>query len=117
MGLNDVVTRAVYSLIVSVIVMLAIPISQLQLVAELVECCCPDQRNCKCPDHDTDVPTQATMKACHKTTTIIASAAAPAFPVPPDSLLVAPAEHVTHVAFTMSNPHEPPDTDRPRGPS
>lgn len=109
--------RTLYSIMVCVIVMLAVPVSQLQVETTRVECCCPDQSKCKCPDHDTDAPSQATMKACHKTSTILAGASVPAFPLPADPALHVPARAATHVAFATSQPHEPPSPARPRGPS
>jgi hypothetical protein len=111
------VTRALYSIMVCVIVMLAVPVSQLQLESTRVECCCPDQSKCKCPDHDKDVPTQATMKACHKTVTFLASTSVPAFPMPADPAVDEPARAAMHVAFATSQPHEPPSPARARGPS
>ena len=102
---------------ICVIVMLAVPVSQLQLETTRVECCCPDQSKCKCPDHDKDVPTQATMKACHKTATFLANASVPAFPLPADPAVDAPTRVAMHVAFATTQPHEPPSPARARGPS
>jgi hypothetical protein len=111
------VARALYSIMVCVIVMLAVPVSQLRLVSTRIECCCPDPSNCHCPDHGKDTPAQDTMNACHKSSTTFASADAPAFSPPDVTAVAAPAEHVTTVAFIVTEPHEPPSPDRPRGPS
>jgi hypothetical protein len=111
------VGRALYSMMVCVIVMLAVPISQLQLVSQRIECCCPDPNNCHCPDHGKQGPEQDTIKSCHKSSTTLASAEAPVASEPVEVLLAAPALHVTTAHFIVTQPHVPPSPERPRGPS
>ena len=108
--------RALYSIMVCVIVMLAVPVSQLRLVTERVECCCPDKNNCHCP-HDVDGPEQTTIKSCHKSSTIFASPSAPEILTPDVVALATPAERITTVEFAVTQPHESPSPERPRGPS
>jgi hypothetical protein len=115
--LNHRVVRGLYTIMVCVIVMLAVPVSQLRLVSTRVECCCPDQKNCHCPDHDTDAPSQTSIKACHKSSSIVATADAPAVAVSALDVLDAPTLRSTSVEFSVSQPHEPPSPSRPPGPS
>lgn len=110
-------TRALYTLLVGVIVMLAVPVSQLRLVVDRVECCCPDPEQCKCPDHDKKGPSQTTIQACHKKSEAIANAASHAFAMPTVTVIARPAEQIASIEFPVTEPHEPPSLDRPRGPS
>lgn len=110
-------TRALYTLIVGVIVMLAVPVSQLRTVSVRVECCCPDPDQCKCPDHDNHGPVQTTIKACHKKSDAVASASPSGFALPNIAVVDAPVDAVAVVQIPLTNPHDPPSPDRPRGPS
>jgi hypothetical protein len=110
------VTRAVYTIMVAVIVMLAVPVSQLRIVTVNHECCCPDPDKCHCPT-DKDAPSDTSMKACHSSTELIASAAAPMF-VPQDYVDVPrPVTPIATAEIQLPKPHAPPMLDRPRGPS
>ncbi len=109
--------RGLYALIVGVIVMLAIPVSQLRLVSVRVECCCPDPDQCKCPDHSKGLVGKTKIEACHKTRDAITSPATEMFSVPDIAVIDVPDVHVATVEFIASNPHEPPSPERPRGPS
>ena len=115
-GYRWVVTRALYTIMVAVIVMLALPVSQLRLFTVQHECCCPDPDNCHCPT-DKDAPTDTSMKACHSSTEIIASAAAPMFVAQPFAEVVRPTTPVATAEIQLPEPHAPPMLDRPRGPS
>lgn len=110
-------TRTLYSLIVGVLVMIALPVSQLRLATMRIECCCPDQEHCKCPDHGKHVPGQPTMQACHKKGEAIASADAPAFAAPAAVTLDAPFVRVVLVDRSLHEPHESPNPARPPRPS
>lgn len=104
-------------MIVSVVVMLAVPVSQLQLASIEIECCCPDPDQCKCPDHNEQGPSQTTIQACHKKRGALASAAASTLAMPDIAAIDVPAPHVATVEFSTSEPHDPPSPDRPPGPS
>lgn len=110
-------TRTLYSLIVGVLVMIALPVSQLRLATIRVECCCPDQDHCKCPDHGKHTPGQPTMQACHKKGEAIASGSSAELSIPQIAGIDVPAMQVVHVAFVISEPHEPPTLPRPPRPS
>lgn len=110
-------TRTLYSLIVGVFVMLAIPVAQLRLVAIQVECCCPDQDHCKCPDHGKQLPTHPTMQACHKKGEMFVSADAPAFAAPAAVALDTPSVRVAFVEHSLHEPHDAPTPARPPRPS
>ena len=117
MRLNQLVARGLYSLIVGVLVMLAVPVSQLRLVSIRVECCCPDPDHCKCPDHRKSQVDDTKIEPCHKSRDVIASGTTDTFPVPEITVIDAPAVEVASVELPTSEPHEPPSPKRPRGPS
>jgi hypothetical protein len=117
LGLNQLVTRALYSLIVGVFVMIALPVSQLRLATMRVECCCPDPDHCKCPDHGKNTSGQPTMQPCHKTSEAIASGSSAELSIPQIAAIDVPATQVVHVSFVISDPHEPPSPPRPPRPS
>jgi hypothetical protein len=115
--LNERVTRALYTMLVAVIVMITVPVSQLRTMAVRTECCCPDPTRCHCPDHETAPAGQTSIKACHRNSEIVVGGsasdvvAAPTVPVDAPVLRVATAEHA------LSSPHAPPSPARPPGPS
>jgi hypothetical protein len=111
------VTRALYSLILGVFVMIALPVSQLRLATIRVECCCPDQDHCKCPDHGKHTPGQPTMQACHKKGEAIASADAPVFAPPAAVALEAPPVRIAIIETSLHDPHDAPSPARPPRPS
>lgn len=102
---------------IAVIVIFAVPVSQLRTMSVRAECCCPDPTRCHCPDHDSPVPGHATMKACHRTTDVSIGSSLPEFPAPPAVAVGAPARRVATVAVALRLPHAPPSPARPRGPS
>ncbi len=110
-------TRGLYSLLIGVIVVLAVPVSQLRLVSVRVECCCPDQSRCHCPDHGTQGPEAPTINVCHKTSETIASAEAPAFAAPDLVAIHAPPMRIAVVEYVVSQPHAAPSPERLPGPS
>jgi hypothetical protein len=111
------VTRALYSFMVAVTVMLAVPISQLRMVTVRTACCCPDPDNCHCPDHGKHTPGKTSIKACHKNSEITTSAAAPELIPPLRVAIEMPPLRVAEIAIPLGQPHEPPSPERPSGPS
>jgi hypothetical protein len=110
------VTRALYSIMVAVIVILAVPVTQLRLVTVTHQCCCPDPDNCHCPE-DKVAPRDTSMKACHESNEIIASASAPVFVAQPGVDVEGPVTPTAHAEIVLPAPHATPTLDRPRGPS
>lgn len=108
---------ALYSLTIAVIVMIALPVSQLRTTSVAIQCCCPDPTRCHCPDDKGGHGPQPTMKACHKSS--------PAFEAPAPAPLVAtavetvtaPPRAIALTSHVLSHPHLPPSPDAPRGPS
>jgi hypothetical protein len=111
------VTRALYTLMTAVVVMLALPVSQLRTIAEKVACCCPDPSHCHCPDHKAAPTDHDSMRACHKTAELFASPTVPEFTPPVITMAIAPAPIASAIAHLLPDPHEPPSLARPRGPS
>jgi hypothetical protein len=103
--------------VVAIVLAICVPFSQLQTIAEQIECCCPDPEQCKCPDHNPDEGTQSKMQACHKTQQTFVAPAFPAFVAPavaavarPDPVAVAPPP-------ALPVPHPSPPPRRPDAPS
>ena len=111
------VTRALYTLMTAVVVLFALPVSQLRTVAEKVTCCCPDPSHCRCPDHKSAPSDHDSMRACHKSTEVLASPTVPDFTPPVMAMAIAPAPVTSAIVHVLPAPHEPPDLERPRGPS
>jgi hypothetical protein len=111
------VKSALYSLTIAVIVMFALPISQLRTVAIAVQCCCPDPTRCHCPDHGKDTSQQPSIKACHKTSQTFEAPTVQTFtPVAIESVS-APVQAIATVDHALTHPHQPPSLAAPRGPS
>jgi hypothetical protein len=111
------VAHALYSMIVAVIVMIAVPVSQLRTISVQTECCCPDGVKCHCSDHK-DVPTgQASIKECHKKTNILASPSSPDIAKPVAIAAAPSSERILALEFPLTSPHGPPNPARPPGPS
>jgi len=111
------VTRALYTLMTAVVVLVALPTMQLRTVAEKVACCCSDASHCHCPDHEAPPGDDDSMRACHKTSTIVASPTVPEFTPPVIAMAIAPAPVASAIAHVLPAPHAPPSLERPRGPS
>jgi len=101
---------------VAVIVILAVPVTQLRLVTVTHQCCCPDPDNCHCPE-DKDAPSDTSIKACHESNVIVASASAPVFVAQPHEDLERPETPTARAEVDLPEPHATPSLDRPRGPS
>lgn len=108
---------ALYSLTIAVIVMFALPISQLRTVTVTVECCCPDPTKCHCPDHDKDPSQQPTMKACHKSSNAFEAPTVPQFTAVASETVTLPARAIAAIDHALTHPHLPPSLAAPRGPS
>jgi hypothetical protein len=114
---NRRVAHALYSMIVAVIVMIAVPVSQLRTIAVQTECCCPDGVKCHCSDHK-DVPTgQDSIKECHKKTDVLVSPSSPDCAKPVAIAAASASERIETHEFPLTSPHEPPNPARPPGPS
>ena len=109
--------RALHRIMVAVIVVIALPVSQLRTVSVYVECCCPDPDRCHCPDPGKPVPGQSTMNDCHKSSQVIAISAASELQAPPPQPVPSPARCALAIEFPVRLPHEPPSPDRPPAPS
>ncbi len=99
---------------------LALPVSQLRTFATVTTCCCPDPSKCHCPDHDPHAGkgTGAQLRACHKSSDLTASAAAPALSAP--AAIEVPRAITPERAFEFAlprPPHPAPSTARPDAPS
>jgi hypothetical protein len=111
------VARALHAILVAVIVMIALPVSQLRTVSVYVECCCPDPTRCHCPESGKPVPGQSTMNDCHKSSQVIASSAASELQGPAPLAVPSPARRTLAIEFPVRLPHEPPNPARPSAPS
>jgi hypothetical protein len=111
------VTRALYTMLAAVIVMITVPVSQLRTIAVRTECCCPDPTRCHCPDHETGPAGQTSIKACHKSNDIVVGSAASEVVAAPTVMVDAPALRVATAEYALHSLHAPPSPARPPGPS
>lgn len=101
----------------AVVVMFALPVSQLRTVAVRIVCCCPDPSHCHCPDHKTAPSDHDSMRACHKSSESLASPTIPEFAPPMIDTAIVAAPMVAMLVHVLPDPHESPSLERPRGPS
>ncbi len=103
-------------LLVAFVLALCVPFAQLKTNGVTIECCCPDQTKCKCPDHQGDLP-QPAMQACHKQTHEGIATQLAAFVPPVIPVTVAPAIAAPASPPALASPHEAPPPSRPDAPS
>ena len=109
--------RALYVILTTVIVMIAVPVSQLRTVSVRVEGCCPDPSKCHCPEEGQGVPGQVSIKACHKSSEFLTGASLPEFQPAPLASLPEPSRRIAFVQLPLPAPHAPPCPARPPAPS
>jgi hypothetical protein len=105
------------SWLVAIVLALCVPFGQLRTVADRIECCCPDQSKCQCPDHDPDESGQPRMEKCHKQTHEGVANQLAAFISPTLHETVAPARLALAPSFSLPAPHDEPLPQRPAAPS
>ena len=109
--------RALYVTIAAMLVMVAVPVSQLRTISVRVECCCPNPARCHCPEHATPFSGQASMKACHKSSEVVAGTLLPEFQAPRALTMHEPPRRIAIVQVPLRSPHAPPSPARPPRPS
>lgn len=97
--------------------LVALPVSQLRLVAIVIECCCPDPERCHCPPGSPDSGSAPQIKPCHQSAESYESASAPGVTPVARIAILAPARVEAPLHHQLPTPHAPPIPDRPRGPS
>ena len=108
---------AIWTLVVAIAVALALPVSQLRVVAVEHACCCPDPERCKCPDHGPDTSTTTTMRPCHGTTTVHVTSQPPAFMPPVLAVVATPVLVASVPTHALATPRAEPPPPRPDAPS
>jgi hypothetical protein len=111
------VAHALYSMIVAVIAMIAVPVSQLRTISVQTECCCPDPSTCHCADHESGPIGQVSIKECHKSSDVFVGPSSPDCATPVAASAAPSSERITTLEFPLTSPHEPPSPARPPGPS
>jgi hypothetical protein len=114
---NARVKSALSSIVIAMIVIFALPISQLRTVAITIECCCPDPHKCHCPDHKADTSGQPSIRDCHKSAQVFEAPTAPSATIAVIAIATTPARTEISVHHDLTTPHHPPILERPRGPS
>lgn len=108
---------ALHSVTIALIVLFALPISQLRTISARIVCCCPDPTRCHCPDHQKTSSDQASMRACHKSSQAFDAPTVPLVVMASTEAVSVPARLISVVEHAPTSPHEAPPLDRPRGPS
>jgi hypothetical protein len=103
-------------LLVAFVLALCVPFAQLKSNGDRIECCCPDESTCTCPDHQ-DVGTQQTMQTCHKQVHEGIAVQHAAFVTPVIPVTVAPATAAAAEPLALASPHAEPPPQRPAAPS
>ena len=104
-------------LLVALLLGLVVPVATLRLAVVERWCCCPDPDRCHCPDHDLDKSSQPSLRACHTTQDVVASAPMPAFEPPVVADVDPGARIAIAIVHVTSEPHAPPPPRRPAAPS
>jgi hypothetical protein len=102
---------------VAIIVAFAVPVAQLRTVSVVHSCCCPVPADCHCPEHDTNPPSQPSMRACHSTDRMFVAPQLPAFHAPEVVQAPMPTLVAIAVAYAAPAPHPAPARARPDAPS
>src|SRR5262249_36844607 len=102
--------------LLALVVALAVPVAQLRMMSVERACCCPDPHHCRCPSHDADTP-QSSIRACHSTEHVIASAPAAGFIAPAVAEVMLPAVAAGVPSYVIDQPHAPPAARQPDAPS
>jgi hypothetical protein len=102
---------------VALVVVLAVPASQLRIAADEPACCCPDPASCRCADHQEDPSSQPSLRACHDPDRAIVAHELPAFGPPALAVAAAPGLAVVPVDHAIIAPHPAPPPARPDAPS
>ena len=103
--------------VATVVVALAVPVSQLRTIDVVTTCCCPDPSRCHCPDHKADHSGQPAMRACHRSQHELVSPQAPNFVAPELVLAAPPALPAAPIVIALADPHAAPPPQRPDAPS
>lgn len=111
------ITTWISTVAVAIVVVLALPVSQLRTMAVIKACCCPDPTDCHCPDHKADPSDQPSMRPCHNTERVVIAPEMPAFRAPSVAVVSAPAVAVLAVDPAAPAPHPAPPPNRPDAPS
>jgi hypothetical protein len=104
-------------LLVALLLGLAMPAATLRLATIERWCCCPDQSNCHCPDHEPTRDAQPSVGACHETQHVLTSTPVAAFTPPVVANTVAVAQVARAIVYATSEPHDAPPPRRPDAPS
>ncbi len=108
---------ALHSVTIALIVLFALPISQLRTISARIVCCCPDPTRCHCPDHQKTTSDHDSMRACHKSSQAIDAPTVSVFVTAPAETISVPTRVIGMVEHAPTKSHEAPPLDRPRGPS
>jgi hypothetical protein len=115
-SLRRVATFATTTL-VAIVVALAVPVSQLQMVSVIHHCCCPDPDDCHCPKTKSDHSTHQTMGTCHGANELIVAPQAPSFTASVVAIADRPQAVAAAPSLPVLAPHDPPPPTRPDAPS
>ena len=116
MSLRRAATAAA-TMFVAIACALAVPVSQLRTIAVVTKCCCPDPANCHCPDHKADHSTNSSIRACHRSTHVLAAPSAPSFAPAEIALAIAAPRPDVAIVAAPPGPKDAPAADEPYGPS
>ena len=102
---------------VAILLLLAVPVSQLRTFTVDKSCCCPDPTSCHCPDHVPSKLPQSSMRACHNTQEITTGPELPAFEPAIIAMLVVDETVLALSTPPSREPHLAPPAKRPDAPS
>ena len=108
---------ALSTLVVAILLMFAVPVSQLRTVSITKSCCCPDPTKCHCPDHCPSKGSQSELRACHQSQEVVVAPTLPAFTQPVVAIALAPVRQVAAPVHQIHEPHPAPPARRPAAPS
>lgn len=108
---------AISTVMVALVLVFAVPISQLRTSMTEHSCCCPDPAHCHCPDPCPDTGGPAKLRACHQTERVIVAPTTPAFTPPALAIATIPAAPAQITLFDILAPHAAPPPVRPDAPS
>jgi hypothetical protein len=110
-------STAIVTWIVTCVIALAVPTTQLTTFSTKTTCCCPNPANCHCPDHKADHSDKSTIRACHRTSHDSIAPTLPSFVSPAEVAVDMPVAETPVALVALPAPHDEPEPLEPTGPS
>ncbi len=108
---------AAATLVATIAIALAVPVSQLRTFHVDAKCCCPDPDNCHCPTDKKHDGRGASLDVCHHSDSVVVAPQAPSFAPAAVVAVSEPPRALVAIELAIESPHASPAPRRPDAPS